>query len=174
MHALEQEGLSPKEAQYEADYGGLKIKLSIDLNMQKAAQQAVDEEFPPSDGPADAHRWSRSTTSTGEVRAMVSGDGDYDQSPFNLATMGYRQPGSSFKIFTLAAALESGKYSPYSEFDSQQLTIPFVNEGRECIRGRQRHRQIPGPQLRQRVQRLDTDDGGHRHLGQQRLRSARH
>ena len=41
---------------------------------------------------------------------MVSGDGDYTQDPFNLATLGYRQPGSSFKMFTLAAALTSGKY----------------------------------------------------------------
>ena len=60
---------------------------------------------------------------------MVSGNGNFQQSPFNLATLGYRQPGSSFKIFTLAAALSSGDYSPYSEFDSHQLTIPFVKKG---------------------------------------------
>ncbi len=60
---------------------------------------------------------------------MVSGDGDYQQSPFNLATMGYRQPGSSFKIFTLAAALSEGRITPYTEFDSKPLTIHFVKQG---------------------------------------------
>ena len=60
---------------------------------------------------------------------MVSGDGpDYQQEPFNLATMGYRQPGSSFKVFTLAAALSEGLITPYTEFDSHQLTINFVKQ----------------------------------------------
>ncbi len=38
---------------------------------------------------------------------MVGGR-DYNESPFNLATEGERQPGSSFKAFDLAAALEDG------------------------------------------------------------------
>ena len=38
---------------------------------------------------------------------MVGGR-DYNESPFNLATQGERQPGSSFKAFDLAAALEDG------------------------------------------------------------------
>ena len=47
---------------------------------------------------------------TGQVRAMVggplvNGHQDYEQYPFNLATQGERQPGSSFKPFTLAVAL---------------------------------------------------------------------
>ena len=44
---------------------------------------------------------------TGEVRAMVGGR-DYDSTPFNLATQGQRQPGSSFKPFVLAQALKRG------------------------------------------------------------------
>ena len=128
VQALENQGLSPKEAQYEADYGGLKIKLSIDLNLQRQAQAAIKAELPAGYGLPSASLVAISNK-TGEVRAMVSGDGDYQQSPFNLATMGYRQPGSSFKLFTLAAALSSGKYSPYSEFDSHQLTIHFVKKG---------------------------------------------
>ncbi|HEX3801276.1 MAG TPA: transglycosylase domain-containing protein [Solirubrobacteraceae bacterium] len=127
VRALEKEGLTAKEAQYEADYGGLKIKLSIDLNMQNEAQAVVRNELFSSPGLPSASLVAIDNK-TGEVRAMVSGDGDYSQSPFNLATMGYRQPGSSFKIFTLAAAITKG-YTPYSEFDSEPITIHFVKKG---------------------------------------------
>jgi penicillin-binding protein 1A len=125
VQALQNDGLSPKQAQYAADYGGLKIRLSIDLNMQRQAQTVVDDELPTGDGLPSASLVAIDNR-TGEVRAMVSGNGDYQQSPFNLATTGYRQPGSSFKLFTLAAALSKGVITPYTEFDSHQLTIPFV------------------------------------------------
>ena len=36
---------------------------------------------------------------------IVNGQEDYAHFPFNLATLGHRQPGSSFKPFTLAEAL---------------------------------------------------------------------
>ncbi|MDE3133672.1 MAG: transglycosylase domain-containing protein [Acidobacteriota bacterium] len=124
VQALENDGLTPKQAQYEADYGGLKIKLSIDLNMQRQAQEAVDNELFTSTGLPSASLVAISNK-TGEVRAMVSGNGDYQSTPFNLATMGFRQPGSSFKLFTLAAALSSGN-DLYTEKNSQQLTIHFA------------------------------------------------
>jgi len=127
VRALEANGLSAKQAQYEADYGGLKITLSIDLNMQNQAQQVVQEQLFDSPGLPSASLVAIDNK-TGEVRAMVSGDGDYQQSAFNLATMAQRQPGSSFKLFTLAAALSSGKYDEYSEEDSKQITIPFVKK----------------------------------------------
>jgi penicillin-binding protein 1A len=120
--ALEREGLSAKEAQYVADYGGLKIRLSIDLNLQNDAQQTVDNELFTTPGMPSAALVAIDNR-TGEVRAMVSGDNNYDQSPFNLATLGYRQPGSSFKIFTLAAALSERQIGPYSEVDSRPITI---------------------------------------------------
>jgi penicillin-binding protein 1A len=44
---------------------------------------------------------------TGAVRAMVGGR-DYRTSPFNRATQARRQPGSAFKPFVYAAALERG------------------------------------------------------------------
>ena len=132
VRALESEGLTPKQAQYEAYYGGLKIRLSIDLNMQAQAQNVIRNELFTSPGLPSASLVAIDNR-TGEVRAMVSGDGDYQQSPFNLATMGYRQPGSSFKIFTLATALSEGKITPYTEFDSRQLTIPFVKKGNNAF-----------------------------------------
>lgn len=48
---------------------------------------------------------------TGAVKAMVGGF-DFERSKFNRATQALRQPGSIFKPFTYAAALEAG-YSPF-------------------------------------------------------------
>ena len=71
---------------------------------------------------------------TGEVRAMVggpivNGEEDYNQFPFNLATQGRRQPGSSFKPFTLAMALQYGGYGPDSIIDSAPQDFIVPNSG---------------------------------------------
>jgi penicillin-binding protein 1A len=58
---------------------------------------------------------------------MVSGGaGTWNQSQFNLATQGHRQPGSAFKVFTLAEALRTGEYGPSSVIDSapQDFIVP--------------------------------------------------
>src|SRR5262245_59550421 len=52
---------------------------------------------------------------SGHVRAMVGGR-DFSASNFNRAVQAKRQPGSAFKPFVYAAALESG-YSPASIID---------------------------------------------------------
>ena len=52
---------------------------------------------------------------------MVGGR-NYHRSQFNLATQGERQPGSSFKPFVLATALQSG-ISPATTFVSKPVTI---------------------------------------------------
>jgi penicillin-binding protein 1A len=135
VNALQKEGMSLKQAEYEADYGGLKINLSINLQMQNDAQHVIDDEFPGGGSDQPTASLVAIDNKTGEVRAMVSGDGDYQQSPFNLATLGYRQPGSSFKLFTLAAALSSGEYGPDSDFESEHVTIPFVKHNKNPYKG---------------------------------------
>src|SRR5205807_10612194 len=65
---------------------------------------------------------------TGEVRAMIGGT-DYARDPFNLATQGHRQPGSAFKPFTLAMALQSGDYSPDSVIESAPQDFIVPNSG---------------------------------------------
>ena len=60
---------------------------------------------------------------SGEVLAMVGGQ-DFASSPFNLATNGQRQPGSSFKPFTLVTALKEG-HSPDEVFESAPQSLPF-------------------------------------------------
>jgi len=105
--------------------GGLKIRTTLDLELQRAAEQAVNNYLAYPEGPTAS--LVAIENSTGEVRAMVGGR-NYDESPFNLATEGERQPGSSFKAFDLAAALEDG-ISPYSVWTSKEKEFIVPNTG---------------------------------------------
>ena len=68
---------------------------------------------------------------TGGIKAMVGGP-NFETAPFNLATQGRRQPGSSIKPFTLLTALEEG-ISPETEFPSEQRTFHFGKDGEETF-----------------------------------------
>ena len=123
-------GVPQNVAEYRAYYGGLKIRTTLDLNLQQAADQAISQELPSGENLPSASLVAIDNR-TGQVRAMVGGpivggQEDYAQSPFNLATQGHRQPGSSFKPFTLAMALQSGGYGPDSIVDSapQDFVVP--------------------------------------------------
>jgi penicillin-binding protein 1A len=96
--------------------GGLRIRTTLDLGLQRSAEQAVNSYLANPEGPTAS--LVAIENATGEVRAMVGGR-NYDESPFNLATEGERQPGSSFKAFDLAAALQDG-ISPSSVWTSKQ------------------------------------------------------
>jgi penicillin-binding protein 1A len=88
---------------------GYHIHTTLDYALQTAAQTAVDHILPPdTGGPAAA--LVAIDNNTGEVKAMVGGY-DFGKNQFNLATTAERQPGSAFKVFDLAKALEDG-YGP--------------------------------------------------------------
>jgi penicillin-binding protein 1A len=108
---------------FKAFSGNLQITTSLDLDLQHAAEDTIDQMLPPGSG-LPSGSLVAIDNKTGEVRAMVGG-ADYATSPFNLATQGQRQPGSTFKPFTLTAALESG-ISPGSVWTSQpkQFVVP--------------------------------------------------
>ncbi|HTR88524.1 MAG TPA: transglycosylase domain-containing protein [Solirubrobacteraceae bacterium] len=105
--------------------GGLRIKTTLDLELQRAAEQAINGYLAYSGDPSAA--LVAIENSTGEVRAMVGGR-NYSESPFNLATEGERQPGSSFKAFDLAGALEDG-ISPDSVWASKQKEFVVPHTG---------------------------------------------
>jgi penicillin-binding protein 1A len=84
--------------------GGLQVTTSIDPDLQAAADQAIAGRLT---GVGPQASLVAIDNKTGEVKAMVGGT-DFEKRPFNLATNGHRQPGSSFKPFTLIGALEKG------------------------------------------------------------------
>jgi penicillin-binding protein 1A len=62
---------------------------------------------------------------TGRVLAMVGGF-SFGQSEFNRATQAMRQPGSSFKPFVYAAAMDNG-YTPASVILDDPIELPMGN-----------------------------------------------
>ncbi len=69
---------------------------------------------------------------TREVVAMVGGY-DFSTSAFNRATQARRQPGSSFKPFLYAAALETGHFTPITQLNDAPVSIrdPFTGKAWE-------------------------------------------
>jgi penicillin-binding protein 1A len=99
--------------------GGLNVTTTLDPELQAAAEQAVSGRL-GAIGPSAS--LVAIENKTGEVKAMVGGP-DYQERPFNLATNGHRQPGSSFKPFILVRALADGM-SPDTTFTSQPKEFP--------------------------------------------------
>src|SRR4051794_1262007 len=107
--------------------GGLKIRTTLDPELQAAAEHAISGRLA---GVGPAASLVAIENKTGKIKAMVGGS-DYSQRPFNLATEGHRQPGSSFKPFTLITALGNG-YGPSSTFSSQPKVFPVPHsKGKE-------------------------------------------
>ena len=150
IDAVQKTGLSEPDAQYKAYYGGLKIRTTLDLAMQRAADQAISQVLPFNGPNSPVASLVTIDNRTGEVRAMVggpvvNGQEDYSQYPFNLATEAERQPGSAFKPFTLAVALEKG-FGPSSVFLSAPFDVVVPHSGgKEIFRVRNFGNTYSGP-----------------------------
>lgn len=107
--------------------GGLKIYTTLSLPMQKAAALALKaglkriergKSSPPLEGALFAL-----DPRTGEIKAMVGG-ADYGRSQFNRAVQMRRQPGSAFKPFVYAVALEQG-FTPADLLLDEPVSYPI-------------------------------------------------
>jgi membrane peptidoglycan carboxypeptidase len=89
--------------------GNFIVETALDLKLQAQAEQAL-RTAASNDG--SRYHFSQAALATldsrnGAILALVGGT-DYRQSQFNRATQAQRQPGSTFKVFAYAAALERG------------------------------------------------------------------
>ncbi len=89
---------------------GFRIYSTIDAPLQSLAERAVKKgvrEIEYRTGPGIQAALVAIDLRSGGIKAMVGGT-DFRLSQFNRATMALRQPGSAFKPFVYAAALEQG------------------------------------------------------------------
>jgi penicillin-binding protein 1A len=83
------------------------IRMTVDTDMQAKAVAAVQRMVGDGQGNGITQAALVAMDRQGRVLAIVGGR-SYSESQYNRATMAKRQPGSSFKPFVYAAALESG------------------------------------------------------------------
>ena len=117
-----------------AKEGNFAIETGVNLKMQAKAESALRQNIAAAGG---SYRFSQGgilslDSSTGIVKAMVGGL-DYQKSQFNRAVDAQRQPGSTFKLFGYAAAIEDG-ISPGKTYSCDPLswggrTFPACNHG---------------------------------------------
>ncbi len=93
-------GLLTKE---QLEIGGLKIKTSLNLEWQSKARKLIQKH-----NTNDREGALVSIEpSTGLVRVLIGGT-DFNKTQFNRATQAFRSPGSTFKLFPYAVALNEG------------------------------------------------------------------
>ncbi|MBO4352919.1 MAG: penicillin-binding protein, partial [Eggerthellaceae bacterium] len=120
--------------------GGLKIYTTLDTNMQDIAEEACWNQYEMMEDGLDCALVAMDPTN-GHVLAIVGGR-DFYADQWNIATQGGRPAGSSFKVFTLTAAIEQG-ISPNTITDctdpliladgSQLHNFDNINYGRRTL-----------------------------------------
>jgi penicillin-binding protein 1A len=133
---------------------GLKVFTTIDLDMQSAAERALENQIRAIEGgkygkfPHATYEQLAARSANGDegsagantqylqgafvaidprdgsVRALVGGR-QFDDSKFNRATQALRQPGSTFKPIVYSAAIENGR-SPATMIPDSSITVPQI------------------------------------------------
>ena len=101
---------------FEADFGEVKVKTTLDADLQRIAVRAINNAQI-----GDAQAAIVAMRPDGRVVAMLGGR-SYKTSPFNRATQARRQPGSAFKLFVYLAAMRAG-WTPDSIIADKAITI---------------------------------------------------
>jgi penicillin-binding protein 1C len=124
---------------------GWEVTTTLDLDLQAAADTAVREHVATlSDREVTNGALLAIRPSTGEILAMV-GSLDFNDEAIDgqvNVTTSLRQPGSAFKLFTYASALEQG-YNPATMLLDIPTTVPIA--GQEPYRPRNYDRRFRGP-----------------------------
>jgi membrane peptidoglycan carboxypeptidase len=110
-----------------SDRKGYRVYTTLDLNLQKLAENTVRSQIAKFGNYYDFHDGAlvAMDPKNGEVLAMVGGDDYYRPGgQYNMATH-TRQPGSSFKMFTYTAAIESRKLNMTTPIYDQPMTFPL-------------------------------------------------
>ncbi|MCS7006661.1 MAG: transglycosylase domain-containing protein, partial [Gaiellaceae bacterium] len=100
--------------------GGLRVYTTIVPRYQRLAEKAIRETLDRPTDPAAA--LIAISPRTGAIRAMVAVVPNRPRNQFNLVSQARRQPGSTFKTFVLAAAVEMG-INPDSTY---YVSAPFI------------------------------------------------
>ena len=104
-----------------AKEGNFIVETGLDLHLQSKAAKGLKNHVKTA---GLIYKFSQGAivtldTRTGEILALVGGV-DYKQSQFNRVTQAKRQPGSTFKVFGYAAAIEQG-VSPRKVYSCSKL-----------------------------------------------------
>lgn len=116
--------LSQRYTEEQLYRGGLTIVTTLDVNLQKQAQEILSSEVERRsyDLGVDSGALVVLENGSGYIRALVGGREWSPKNQFNRAFQAKRQPGSSFKPATYAAALEAG-YTPESRVLDSPVTF---------------------------------------------------
>lgn len=87
------------------EQGGLKVYTTINLQFQEIARQAIANHVGYPGAPSAA--LATVDPANGHILAMAS-SATYGQTVFNYATQSHRQPGSTFKVIDMMAAVREG------------------------------------------------------------------
>jgi len=102
--------------------GNFIVETALDLDWQAKAKTQLQHNI-NNQGTVYGYNQGAMVTldsETGAIRALVGGK-NYQESQFNRVTQAQRQPGSTFKVFAYAAALEQG-ISPFRSYSCSPIT----------------------------------------------------